>query len=53
MENMKNLKKSEEKTCSKCNNIKKMLPQVFFSLLIISLAVYGAVDLVKQIVKLF
>jgi hypothetical protein len=43
----------QEKKCTKCNNVKKILPQVIFSLLIFSLAVYGAVDLVKQIVKLF
>ena len=45
--------KVEEKKCKTCGNTKKILPHVIVALLIFSLAVYGLVDIVKQIVKLF
>jgi hypothetical protein len=53
MENMENLKKSEEKTCSKCQESrKKMTPYIIGSVVILGLLIYAVVDITKEIIEL-
>tara|TARA_R110000868_G_scaffold138557_1_gene352762 strand:+ start:615 stop:785 length:171 start_codon:yes stop_codon:yes gene_type:complete len=53
MENMENLKKSEEKTCSKCKETrKKFMPQLILGSVILGLSIYGSITLVKDIIEL-
>ena len=51
---MKNFKKTEEKTCSKCNETNKIMkPQVFLGIFFLSLVVYALVDITKKVIELF
>jgi hypothetical protein len=53
MENMENLKKSEEKTCSKCKESrKKMTPYIIASVFVLGLIIYAVVDITKEIIEL-
>ena len=54
MENIENLKKSEEKTCSKCKESrKKMTPYIITSVFVLGLIIYAVVDITKEIIELF
>jgi hypothetical protein len=54
MENMENLKKSEEKTCSKCKESrKKMTPYIIMSVVVFGLIIYAVVDITKNVIELF
>jgi hypothetical protein len=53
MENMENLKKSEEKKCTKCDKMKQsIVPQVAIGVLVFSFTIYGIVEFVKDIIEL-
>lgn len=54
MENIENLKKSEEKKCTKCQETrKKFMPQLILGSVILGLSIYGLVTLVKNVIELF
>jgi hypothetical protein len=53
MENMENLKKSEEKKCTKCDKMKQsIVPQVIMGVLVFSFTIYGIVEFVRDIIEL-
>lgn len=50
---MENLKKTEEKKCTKCDKIKqKIAPQVAIGMLVFVFTIYGIVEFVKDIIEL-
>jgi hypothetical protein len=54
MENMENLKNSEEKTCTKCKKTRqKMTPYIIMSVVVFGLVIYAVVDITKNIIDLF
>jgi hypothetical protein len=53
MENIENLKKSEEKKCTKCDKMKQsIVPQVIMGVLVFSFTIYGIVEFVRDIIEL-
>jgi len=54
MENIENLKKSEEKKCTKCDKMKQsIVPQVIVGVLVFGFTVYGFVEFVRDVIELF
>jgi hypothetical protein len=50
---MENLKKTEEKKCTKCDKMKQsIVPQVAIGMLVFSFTIYGIVEFVKDIIEL-
>ena len=50
---MENLKKSEEKKCTKCDKMKQsIVPQVIMGVLVFSFTIYGIVEFVRDIIEL-
>ena len=50
---MENLKKSEEKTCTKCQKTRqKMTPYIIMSVVVLGLVIYAVTDIIKTIVEL-
>jgi riboflavin transporter FmnP len=51
---MENLKKSEEKKCTKCDKMKQsIVPQVIVGVLVFGFTVYGFVEFVRDVIELF
>ena len=54
MENIENLKNSEEKTCTKCQKTRqKMTPYIIMSVIVFGLIIYAVVDITKNVIELF
>jgi hypothetical protein len=54
MENIENLKNSEEKTCTKCQKTRqKMTPYIIMSVVVLGLIIYAVVDITKNVIELF
>ena len=50
---MENLKKSEEKKCTKCDKMKQsIVPQVLIGMLVFTFTIYGIVEFIKDIIEL-
>ena len=50
---MENLKKTEEKKCTKCDKMKQsIVPQVMMGVLVFGFTIYGIVEFVKDIIEL-
>ena len=50
---MENLKKSEEKTCTKCQKTRqKLTPYIIMSVVVLGLVIYAVIDIAKNIIEL-
>jgi hypothetical protein len=53
MENIENLKNSEEKTCTKCEETrKKVRPYIIMSVIVLGLIIYAVVDITINVIEL-